>query len=142
MAKLDPILAGRKRGASIYDRLFQNHPFLLPPSTPQGFVHAYQSYVVLLTDLAGKFPRFESTEKLNRKRNKLMMELEESGISVRQGTHAVHTLGYYKKKYGLNDADFPCSFMADRLSITLPLYYDFSEEDGELVLEKIREKTQ
>lgn len=46
----------------------------------------------------------------------------------RQGTHAVHTLGYYKKKYGLNDHDYPMSYIADRASITLPLYYGMTEE--------------
>jgi dTDP-4-amino-4,6-dideoxygalactose transaminase len=92
-----------------------------------------------MTDKKGQLPRIETTEELNKKRNKLMMELETAGITVRQGTHAVHTLGYYKTKYSIKDTDFPCSYMADRLSITLPLYYDFSEEDGLYVKEKIRE---
>ena len=65
----------------------------------------------------------------NRERNRLMARLEKNGISVRQGTHAVHTLGYYKKKYGLNDHDYPMSYIADRLSITLPLYYGITEEE-------------
>ncbi len=50
-----------------------------------------------------------------------MMALEESGIAVRQGTHAVHTLGYYKEKYGLGDMDYPVSYLSDRLTITRPL---------------------
>ena len=57
-----------------------------------------------------------------------MAELEKNGISVRQGTHAVHTLGYYKNKYGLGDHDYPISYIADRLSITLPLYFGITEE--------------
>jgi len=65
----------------------------------------------------------------NRERNRIMAELEKNGISVRQGTHAVHTLGYYKKKYGFNDYDYPMSYIADRLSITLPLYYGMTEEE-------------
>jgi dTDP-4-amino-4,6-dideoxygalactose transaminase len=89
--------------------------------------------------MPGQLPIFESTEKLNQKRNKMMMELEAAGITVRQGTHAVHTLGYYRNKYSISDRDFPFSFMADRLSITLPLYYDFSEEDGNYVNHKLLE---
>lgn len=58
-----------------------------------------------------------------------MAKLESEGISVRQGTHAVHTLGYYKKKYGLNDYDYPMSYIADWLSITLPLYCGITEEE-------------
>jgi perosamine synthetase len=139
MAKLDKILEGRGNGAAIYNRLLANHPFLLLPSAPKGFVHQFQSYVTLFTDRAGQIPGFESTERLNQKRNKLMMDLEAAGITVRQGTHAVHTLGYYKEKYSIKDTDFPCAFMADRLSVTLPLYYDFSEEDGQYVKETITE---
>ena len=36
-----------------------------------------------------------------RRETKSMERLGEKGIAVRQGTHAVHTLGYYQKKYGL-----------------------------------------
>jgi perosamine synthetase len=43
-----------------------------------------------------------------------MAKLEKDGIFVRQGTHAVHTLSYYKKKYGLNDQDYQMSYTADR----------------------------
>jgi dTDP-4-amino-4,6-dideoxygalactose transaminase len=68
-----------------------------------------------------------------------MMSLEARGVTVRQGTHAVHTLGFYKNKYRLNDSDFPNSFMADRLSITLPLFHDFSGDDAAYVKETLRE---
>ena len=68
-------------------------------------------------------------ETWNQERNRLMARLEKDGISVRQGTHAVHTLGYYKKRYGLNDYDYPMSYIADRLSITLPLYCGMTEKD-------------
>lgn len=139
MAKLGKILDGRCKGAAIYNQILGNHPFLILPSAPKGYIHRYQSYVVILTDMPGQLPIFESTEKLNQKRNKMMMELEAAGITVRQGTHAVHTLGYYRNKYSISDRDFPFSFMADRLSITLPLYYDFSEEDGNYVNHKLLE---
>ena len=34
-----------------------------------------------------------------------MENMEDQGISTRQGTHSVHVLGYYKKKYGLEERD-------------------------------------
>ena len=74
----------------------------------------------------------------NRERNHLMAELEGKGISVRQGTHAVHTLGYYKKKYVSNDYDYPMSYIADRLSITLPLYYGMTEEEQLRVVDSLK----
>ena len=69
-----------------------------------------------------------------------LAHMEKRGVSVRQGTHAVHTLGYYQRKYGLRDEDFPVSFMADRLSITLPLYVGIGMEEQERVISTLREE--
>ena len=87
---------------------------------------------------SGKSKRvFTGVDVWNRERNRLMAELEKNGISVRQRTHAVHTLGYYKKKYGLKDDDYPVSYIADRLSITLPLYYGMTEEEQLRVVDSL-----
>jgi perosamine synthetase len=139
MAKLDRILQGRRDGAAIYHQILSDVPFILLPNSPEGYLHQYQSFVVLLTDREGRLPSRNNTGALNRKRNQMMMALEAKGIAVRQGTHAVHTLGYYRNKYNIKNRDFVNSFMADRLSITLPLYYDFSEADGYFVKEALKE---
>ena len=66
-----------------------------------------------------------------------MMRLEESGVSTRQGTHAVTTLGYYQKKYGIHDLDFPNALLADRLTITLPLFAQMTDEEQDHVVESL-----
>lgn len=71
-------------------------------------------------------------------RNKLMETLEGQGISTRQGTHAVHTLGYYRNKYGLKEDELPSSLEADRLSITLPLYPQMTDAEQEMVVERLK----
>jgi dTDP-4-amino-4,6-dideoxygalactose transaminase len=129
MSKIESIIQGRRRGAAIYNKLLKDVEFLITPFIPKNFNHAYQSFVILITDKENSMPDFKKVEILNNKRNKLMASLEKSGISVRQGTHAVHTLGYYKKKYRLKNEDYRNSYMADRLSITLPLFYDISKEE-------------
>jgi dTDP-4-amino-4,6-dideoxygalactose transaminase len=68
-----------------------------------------------------------------------MMKLEAKGISTRQGTHAVHTLGYYKNKYRLRNNDYPSSYAADRLSIALPLYSDMTDKEFDYVISNIAE---
>ena len=78
-----------------------------------------------------------SLDDLNNIRNNIMLELEEKGIATRQGTHAVHTLGYYRKKYGSQEHDYPDSLAADRLSITLPLYPQMTDEEQEYVIENL-----
>jgi dTDP-4-amino-4,6-dideoxygalactose transaminase len=67
-----------------------------------------------------------------------MDKLERKGIATRQGTHAVHTLGYYKEKYNLNDRDYINSYAADRLSIALPLYAEMTDEEFEYVVNEIK----
>ncbi|OGJ87094.1 MAG: hypothetical protein A2268_15410 [Candidatus Raymondbacteria bacterium RifOxyA12_full_50_37] len=139
MKKLEAILKGRAQGAAMYNKLLADMPQVLLPNVPSGYIHGYQSYVVLLTDKQGQIPDFKNVSVLNQKRNKIMAELEQRGITVRQGTHAVHTLGHYKTKYSIKDNDYPFSFMADRLSITLPLFHDFKEDDGVYVKENLKE---
>ncbi|MFH0811207.1 MAG: DegT/DnrJ/EryC1/StrS family aminotransferase [Pseudomonadota bacterium] len=76
-------------------------------------------------------------------RNRLLARLEERGISCRQGTHAVHALGYYQKKYGLGEDDLPHSLAAERLSLALPLFVGLRLADQRRVvaeLEAAKEK--
>jgi perosamine synthetase len=75
---------------------------------------------------------------INIKRNKLMLKLEEIGISTRQGTHAVHTLGYYKNKYNLKEKDYINAYAADRLTLALPLYVGMTEDDVNYIVEAIK----
>jgi len=130
--------------------------FLIPPYVPKGYKHGYQSYVCIFTggenidDLINFNPNTNTNtntlkhlkqkiDKINIKRNIFMKKLEEKGIATRQGTHAVHTLDYYKTKYNLCEEDFLMSYAADRLSIALPLYTEMSDEEFEYVIECIRE---
>lgn len=130
MAKADGIIRDRRAAAKRYDAIL-DFDWLVKPVEPEGFVHSYQSYVCHVDK-----SRFGGdTGRANIFRNRMMSEMEAVGISVRQGTHAVHTLGYYKNKYGLKDSDFPRSYEADRLTITLPLYAGMKPEDQDFVVE-------
>lgn len=127
MKKAKTILEARRKAARRYNELLDSSESIRPPFVPVGCTHAYQSYVCLYQgqDLTSKDERTlnrSSVARWNSARNRLMAYLEGEGIAVRQGTHAVHTVDYYRKKYGLADYDYPFSYVADRLSITLPLY--------------------
>ncbi len=50
----------------------------------------------------------------------------------------MHTLGYYKRKYNLNDIDYINSYAADRLSIALPLYTEMTNEEQNYVIEQLK----
>jgi len=135
MQKAKAILERRRKLAHLYTQMLSECEFILPPSSPEEYKHAYQSYVCLFTDGEDISQlNYEKVNRINIKRNMLMAELESMGISTRQGTHAVHTLGYYRNKYRFGEWDFSNSYIADRLSIALPLYYEMTEEDVEYVV--------
>jgi perosamine synthetase len=68
----------------------------------------------------------------------LALQLQSKGIATRQGTHAVHVLGYYKRKYNLTEQDFPMAWKADRQSMAIPLYPQMTEEEWEYVVSQIK----
>ncbi|PIU41067.1 MAG: DegT/DnrJ/EryC1/StrS family aminotransferase [Candidatus Omnitrophica bacterium CG07_land_8_20_14_0_80_42_15] len=138
--KAATIIEGRRLIARRYSAALSGIPFLILPYLPLGYTHGYQSYVCLFTageDLSRL--TMHKIDRINKARNNFMMKLERRGISVRQGTHAVHTLGYYKNKYTLKDKDYLSSYAADRLSVTLPLYADMNDKEFNYVIENIKE---
>lgn len=135
--KLDYILEEKRRRAQIYDKLIREYlPELISPIVPEGYYHTYQSYVCMLNlDVL----KITTTAKGGEYRNMLLQRLEDIGIATRQGTHAVHMLGYYKKRFGYKPEDMPNAYACDHLSITLPLYIQMTDDDQEYVIKTIRE---
>ena len=139
MNKKEYIMNGRREVASKYDEALKNISQLVSPFTPENYKHGYQSYVCIFTDgedIATLTK--EQIDRINIKRNIFMEKLEDMTIATRQGTHAVHTLGYYKNKNNFSDEDFLMSYAADRLSIALPLYAGMSEEEFDYVIQNIK----
>ena len=147
MDKKERIMNGRRRIAKKYDDALKSEvvnnkklsEILIPPYIPNGYKHGYQSYVCLFTDGVDLTElNKDIIDNINQKRNNLMQVLEENGIATRQGTHAVHTLGYYKVKNNFKDEDFLNSYAADRLTISLPMYADMSDEEFQYVIDHIK----
>ncbi|MDF2881111.1 MAG: hypothetical protein K0R54_1668 [Clostridiaceae bacterium] len=134
--KLDYILEQKRRRAYLYNSLIKNIlPEFITPYAPEEYYHTYQSYVCRLDyGVLG----FSSIEEGGEYRNKLLSQLEDIGIATRQGTHAVHLLGYYKNNFAYKPEDLPNAYACDRLSITLPLYVQMTDEDQENVIITIR----
>jgi dTDP-4-amino-4,6-dideoxygalactose transaminase len=133
MAKLPRILEERRRLAEGYRGLLGDIPWLRPPACPEGFLHTYQSFVCRI-QAAGREP-----QETGRIRSSLMTHLEKAGISSRPGTHAVHLLGYYRRRYGLRPEHCPEAWRAHHDSITLPLYAGMTHEEQMRVAEALRE---
>lgn len=127
-AKLDSLLSERRRLALRYsEKLNSVNELALPTRYGDVEGHSFQSYVVRL--LRGDRTR----------RNAIMRTLADQGIQTRPGTHAVHRLGYYARKYGLKPSDYPMAIMCEDLSITLPIFPGMTEEQQELVVQTMKD---
>jgi len=131
------ILEEKSKRARLYDQMLENMNWLKIPAVPDGYIHGYQAYVCLFQP---EPPALRNVEQLSRKRNDLMRRLEEKGIATRQGTHAPVIQGYYVEKYGLKPDQFPKAYLADRLSLTLPLYVQMTEVEQEMVCQALRKE--
>lgn len=125
MARLDGLLADRRRCAWRYDQLLDGVEDLVLPDTPGWAGHSYQSYVVRLAS-GGKA-----------RRNAAMDELTAQGIQTRPGTHAVHRLDYYANKYGIAPSAFPNACAAEDTTITLPIIPEMSEAQQAVVADAL-----
>ena len=136
MLRANSILAERTRRAHRYDEMLSSIGWLRTPVTPSGFVHGYQAYVCLFRP---EDPTLRNVERLSQKRNELMSALEAGGVATRQGTHAAALVGYYAKKYNLRPELFPNAYMAERLSLTLPLFAQMSDDEQNFVCGSLEE---
>lgn len=131
LKKLDFILKRRQEIAAYYDRLFEKKSILVrTPYVPLGYVHAFQSYVCFL-DFRG-----EAAE-VCRRRNAVMERLDEAGVVTRQGTHAIHKLDFYQKRFGYKNEDLPSAERCDSLTVSLPVFAQITRAEQEKVCEEL-----
>lgn len=134
--KLDFIIEEKRKRAVLYNKMISERlPEFKIPVQPDGYFHTYQSYVCML-DIQKL--NLDSISEGGQYRNMLLQRLEDIGIATRQGTHAVHMLGYYKKRFGYIPQDFTNAYACDRLSVTLPLYVGMTDDDQVYVVDMIR----
>lgn len=135
MRKLDAILDRRKEIARQYDRVLSGLAGVDLPTAPPGYGHTYQSYVVLITQSSGEPQNAESLQQL---RNSIMIQLKKAGIATRPGTHAVHTLKYFREKYGISEQSCPRALAAMNQSIALPLHPQLTGREIDYISENFR----
>jgi perosamine synthetase len=134
MDRARAILDARAKLAHRYDQALGGLPWLRPPAIAPDLVHGYQSYVCLF---APEEPASATVGRLGGLRNELMAELEGKGIATRQGTHAPVLVEYYARKYGLRPEAFPKAWFADRLSLSLPLFPQMTDEEHGIVCDAV-----
>ena len=72
--------------------------------------------------------------------DQVIEKMEENGIGCAVNYRALHTLTYFKEKFGYKPEDFPIANEMGNRTITLPLYPKLSEKEVRIVcntLEKV-----
>ena len=135
MERVDFLIEKRRARAARYDEILSGIEWLITPKVPPGYTHGFQTYACRINKdvFAGDL------ERANIFRNRLMRALEAKGVSTRQGTHAVHTLGQFQRLLGYRLDDLPRSLEADRLSLALPLYVEMTDDEQGYVVEQLKE---
>jgi perosamine synthetase len=134
MKRAEHILERRTHYARRYDEAIAKLGWLRPPVVPSERGHGYQAYVTLFRP---ETPKLSNVKQLHARRNAVMDRLEAAGVATRPGTHALHTLGAYRSKYGFSLEDFPNAHIAEQLTLTLPLYPQMTDEEHDYVLKQL-----
>ena len=127
LAKLDRFIEERRRWAEYYRGELADLDWLNLPSVPDGYGHGWQSFVCMVDESRAPLPR-----------NAIMEALQQRGIATRPGTHAVHMLGLYREKFGLEGDDFPGARDCDRYTMAIPLHNRMSSDDYAYVVDALR----
>lgn len=118
LEKLDRFIEERSRGAAFYRRELSKLGWLDLPLEPNQGRHAWQAFVT-----------YVHPDKAPRPRDQIMDYLQQRGIATRPGTHAVHTLGYYRDWLRLKPEAFPVALDCANQSMAIPLHNRMTEDD-------------
>ncbi len=127
LSKLNGFLSERQKWAEFYHRELKSIDWLRMPVMPDSGNHAWQAFVTYVDP--NKAPML---------RNELMERLQQLGIATRPGTHAVHMLGYYAKKYNIKSDDYPSAKESDQNSMAIPLHNKMVSEDYEYIVQILK----
>ncbi len=126
LGKLDRFIDERAEAAAVYREALGHLPWLRLPEEPARGRHAWQAFVT-----------YVDPDTAPRPRNEIMERLERRGISTRPGTHAVHMLDYYRRRFGLRPEDYPAAQDCDRHSMAIPLHNRMTRDDYARVVDEI-----
>jgi UDP-4-amino-4-deoxy-L-arabinose-oxoglutarate aminotransferase len=74
-------------------------------------------------------------------RDEILTKLGENGIGATVNYRAIHTLTFYKEKYGFKPSDFPNANAWGESAISLPLYPSLTFAEQDYVIETVKRLT-
>ena len=126
MQRLDQFVLRRRQLAARYNQLLQDFPLVLPWQHPDT-ESSWHLYVIRL-----------KLEQITKTHRQVFEELRQTGIGVNLHYIPVHTQPYYQN-LGFELGDFPQAEQYYQEAISIPLYYDLTEENQERVVAVFRD---
>ena len=114
----------RQKLARYYKNLLEHIPEVSVQSAQVGATEAWQAFVVRLRE---------------RKNGPIIKRLKEKGIETTIGTHALHVLRFYQKKYDFLPSDYPNAARLFAECLALPFYNGMSLQMIEEVVKVLKE---
>lgn len=120
LTRLDEFVARRHQLAQRYDVLLQDLPLALPYRNPE-YYSALHLYPVRVLSESGKT------------RKQVFDALRQNGIGVNVHYIPVHTQPYYRHRFGFQTGAFPHAETYYAQTLSLPLYFDLTETQQDMV---------
>ena len=117
------LLERRSIVAGWYDELLEDVGEVSRPMVLEG-VHGRHLYTVFVEP---------------EKRDDVLHGLQKSNVGVAVNYRPIHLMGYYRRKYGLGEGDFPRAEQLGASTVTLPFYPSLKREEVEYVVESLKE---
>jgi perosamine synthetase len=123
MDRLDGILRRRRELAAEYGAALAGLAGVRAPVVPDGMLHSYQSYVVLLDE--------------DIDRDRVIDAMKANDVEATLGTYSMHLQPYFRERFGIADEELPAGTRAQRSALTIPLYPQLTGADVEKVVETL-----
>jgi perosamine synthetase len=123
MRKLEHILSRRRELAHTYNEILADIDGVTIPTVPDGSVHSYQSYVVMLD--------------VDIDRDAVIDSMKTRDIETTLGTYSMHLQPYFRDRFGISDEQLPQATRAQASALTIPLYPQLGNHELEAVAEAL-----
>ena len=118
-------VARRNELAAALSQRLRDLPGVRPQAVPEGHLHPYQAYVVVLED-----PALD--------RDALIAALREAGVESTLGTYALHAEPAFGERCRTAPGDLPESHRLAERTLTLPLHQNLRDEDMATIAAAVR----
>ena len=120
LERLPEMLSRRRLLAFRYSERFSSIPWLIVPTEPEKCCHNFQSYMIRLR---GDAPV---------RRDELMQELLDRGVSSRRGIMAIHREVPYRDSRW--ETQLPITDLVTDTALILPLFHQMTDDEQDYVM--------